>query len=236
MGTHRQNGQALSEALVVLVALASMWAGVAWLGQLQDIRQQLAHISRHAAFAWAHQEMGMAAMAQRANTDLQAKGNQWQTRQGARRLSSALVLRIESDAMAQAAQIGSPDAKARVLHAQWQLGQNAIWVAHAQAATGTLRQPSQALHDFDLLALPLSQHTAILRGHGAANSDSAVKTILSGSEAGWLGMQQASERAGRHVAERVAAVDAAWSRPAPVWDWLSSWEGQVPPRYLERAP
>src|SRR5690606_21491129 len=44
-------GQAMAEALVVLLALLSVWAGLAWLARYQDMALQTSHASRFAVFS-----------------------------------------------------------------------------------------------------------------------------------------------------------------------------------------
>src|SRR5690606_38329884 len=46
-----QDGQAVVEGLLVLIALTSLWVAAAWLGHLQDMALSAQHASRQAAFS-----------------------------------------------------------------------------------------------------------------------------------------------------------------------------------------
>src|SRR5690606_8866933 len=131
----RQAGQALVESLVVLTVLGSLWAGIAWLGRLQDAGLQLAHASRRAAFAHAHQGLAPEALAPGGDGYLDAPGHRWRTRQGRVFLAGGAQLTLESLGAMTGLQPGDPVAGAAALRREWHLGDAAVWRAVARAGT-----------------------------------------------------------------------------------------------------
>jgi hypothetical protein len=108
------------------------------------------------------------------------------------------------------------------------LGDANVWRAAVSVDTGSRRAVGDALHDFDRLGLGLGRHTAILSGTGAAGDDTSVQRNLSDSEQAWGRLADVSRREGLSVEQRVQALDGAWGRAPPDWDWLGAWAGEVP--------
>ncbi len=236
MGRQAQAGQALIEALLVLGGLGSFWIAISWLGQLQDIRQQLDHASRHAAFAHAYQGLEPLMIDLQVQQDLSGPGNRWQGRDGQARAAGAPRVSLDQVETPPFAQIGDPLPIAAALRAELQLGDALPWRAHVSLTTRGLPTATGTLRDFDQLGLSLHRHTAIAAGSGAAHSDAAVQDTLGRSAAAWRSMAEPSRGAGQAVSQRMAGVDQAWGRAQPDWDWLSSWVGRIPARYLEDTP
>ncbi|HET8597582.1 MAG TPA: hypothetical protein VFM22_07475 [Castellaniella sp.] len=227
----RQDGQALAESLVVMGVLASLWLGLAWLGRLQDAALHLAHASRHAAFAWAHQgldEIGAAA------TDAGAQ-KVWQTRQGGPLLPEGMSVALDVLPQPLSGLPGDSVPGAGGMRRELRLGEEQIRIARAAARTAGGPGTQGRLRDFDRLAVSLRRHTAILSGSGAVSGDAEVQRILGGSTRAWGHAAQPSQSLGRSLTARLAPVDAAWGRPPPVWDWLGAWAGRVPQRHLHRG-
>ncbi|MFA5662785.1 hypothetical protein [Castellaniella sp.] len=236
MNRHAQAGQALAEALLALGVLGSLWVAIGWLGQLQDIRQQLDHASRHAAFAFAHQGLAPASIEAQAQQDMAGPGHVWQTRDGLARISGTAALHLGQTGSPAPVQIGDPAAVAKALRRELHLGDEQPWAARISLATRGRPSVLGTLADFDLSGLRFQRHTAIARGSGAAQADAEVHEILAQSQAAWRTMADSSRTAGYAVAQRMAGVDQAWSRAQPEWDWLASWAGRLPARYLEVSP
>lgn len=228
-----QGGQALVETLVVLTVLGSLWLGIAWLGRLQDIGLQLAHASRRAAFAHAHQGLAPAALDHAGDGYLDAPGHRWRTRQGRDLLAGAPRLDIESLGAMTGLQAGDPVAGAADLRRELRLGDPTVWRAVARVQTAGGAGTAGALHDFDRLGLSLQRHTAILSGDGAAGNDAEAQSIMAGSPRAWGVAASASRAAGQGVLSRVKGMDAAWGRALPAWDWTDSWTGSVPRPHLQ---
>ena len=228
-----QHGQALAEALIVLAVLGSLWAGIAWLGRLQDVGLQLAHASRHAAFAHAHQGLVPTALPAIAGIYLDAPGHRWNTRQGHAFLADAGTVEVTSAGPQGGLQPGVPVAGAAGLRGELLLGDSTVWRLVARAQTTGDQIPQGGLADFDRLPLRLVRQTAILRGTGAAAGDADVQTILAGSARAWGDAAASSHAAGDTILDRAGGVDAAWGRPLPDWNWISPWTGSVPRPHLQ---
>ncbi len=227
-----QGGQALVETLVVLAALGSLWLGIAWLGRLQDIGLQLAHASRRAAFAHAHQGLAPGALGPGGDGYLNAPGHRWRTRRGQGFLAEPAYLDIEPLGDMTGRQAGDPGAAASDLRRELRLGDPRVWRAGARVRTAGGISSTGSLLDFDHLGLDLRRHTAILSGDGAAAGDGEVQSILAGSARAWGATASASRAAGRAALDRLGGVDAAWGRVLPDWDWVDSWTGSVPRPHL----
>lgn len=229
----QQGGQALVETLVVLTVLGSLWLGIAWLGRLQDVGLQLAHASRRAAFAHAHQGLSPAALGRAGDAYLDAPGHRWRTRQGQDFLGDEARLSIASLGAMTGRQAGDPVAGSADLRRELRLGDPTVWRAVARVETAGAVDTTGALHDFDRLVLGLSRHTAILSGDGAAGDDAEAQSILANSPRAWRTAASASRTAGKAVLNRLKGVDAAWGRALPDWDWTGSWAGSVPRSHLQ---
>ena len=228
-----QAGQALAETLVVLAVLGSLWVAIAWLGRLQDVGLQLAHASRRAAFAHAHQGQTPQMLAPAADGYLDAPGHRWLTRQGQDFLDGAAGLDLQALGPQDGPQAGDPSAVAAALREELQLGDPTVWRALARVRTAGGPTTQGTLADFDRLGLHLQRQTAILSGDGAAHGDAAVQAVLAGSRHAWQGAAAASQRAGEAVLDRAAGVDAAWGRALPDWNWIDAWTGSVPHPHLQ---
>ncbi|MGA0584480.1 MAG: TadE family protein, partial [Castellaniella sp.] len=148
-----QGGQALVETLVVLVALGSLWLGIAWLGRLQDVGLQLAHASRRAAFAHAHQGLAPEVLEPGGDGYLDAPGHRWRTRRDQGFLAEPARLDVEPLGAMTGRQAGEPEAAASDLHRELRLGDPRVWRASARARTAGQASTTGALHDFDHLRL-----------------------------------------------------------------------------------
>jgi hypothetical protein len=229
----QQGGQALAEALVILVVLGSLWVGIAWLGRLQDVGLQLAHASRRAAFAHAHQGLPPQALEPGGDGYLDAAGQRWRTRQGQDFLAGAVHLRLRSMGVLHGPQPGDPVTGASAMRQELQLGDPAIWRAEVGVETAGSIATRGTLPDFDRLGLGLRRHTAILSGDGAAAGDGEAQSTLASSPHAWGNAATASRTAGEHILARLRGVDVAWGRALPDWDWIHAWTGSVPDSHVQ---
>lgn len=228
MRLYRQSGQAVVEGLVVLGVLSSLWLGVAWLGQLQDAALQMGHASRHQAFALSHQgrepdELAIGHL----------PGQSWQTRRGEALLDveviqSSFVLDKRSPDL----EPGGDTPAAAAVRQDLRLGDSGIWVVNVYGQTTGEAEPGMGLQHFDRLRLGINRHMAIMRGTGAAVSDSATQTRLAQANSVWAVQAGRSMALGEQVSERMQAVDAAWGRADFRPDWLAPWTGWIPARHL----
>ena len=228
-----QSGQALAEALIVLIVLGSLWVGIAWLGRLQDVSLQLAHASRYAAFAEAHQGRDDTAMHTVIAPYVDAPGHRWQTRQGLDFLAQDLALAWQPVGEPQGPQPGDPMAAAADLRRELQLGDPVVWRVAARVRTAGHDTTAGLLADFDHLGLSLNRQTAILRGDGAAQGDAQVQAILAGSARAWGDAAAQSRHAGETIFRHAGGVDVAWGRAVPAWNWIDAWTGSVPRPHLQ---
>lgn len=227
-----QGGQALVEALVALAVLGGLWLGIAWLGRLQDAGLQLAHASRRAAFAHAHQGLAPEALEPGGDGYLDAPGHRWRTRRDLGFLAGPARLDVEPLGAMAGRQAGDPEAAAPDLRRELRLGDPRVWRASARARTAGQASTTGSLRDFDHLGLDLRRHTAILSGDGAAEGDAEVQSILAGSTRVWSAAASTSRTTGRAALGRLGGVDAAWGRVLPDWDWMGPWAGSVPRPHL----
>ncbi|TAN30724.1 MAG: hypothetical protein EPN31_02280 [Castellaniella sp.] len=240
-----QAGQAMVEGLVVAGVLGSLVAAVLWLGGLQDVGLQLQHASRRVAFGHAHQGLRSDRFSMGVDGYLASAGHEWRMRRGDELVrsrdpgqagldgESPVRVGLERLALEPTRQPGDGVAGASRWRAQLRLGDANVWRASVSADTGSGRTVGGALHDFDRLGLGLRRHTAILSGTGAASDDPTVQRNLSDSEQAWGRLADVSRREGLAVEQRVQALDGAWGRALPNWDWLGAWAGEVPFGHLQ---
>lgn len=228
-----QAGQALVETLAVLAVLGSLWLGIAWLGRLQDAALQLAHASRRAAFAHAHQGLAPEALGSGGDGYLDATGHRWRTRRGSNLLAEDVHLALEPGGAAAGRQPGDAVAGAADLRRELRLGDSTVWRAVARVQSAGEDGTTGALSDFDHLGLDLRRHTAILRGDGAAADDAGAQSTLAGSPRAWSDAAAASRAAGQGALGRIGRVDSAWGRALPDWDWVGPWATAVPRLHLQ---
>ena len=239
---HGQGGQALLEGAVVMLVLLSAWVASAWLLRFQDMALQASHASRYAAFSLSrHPDYRPVDVLRQSY--FMGPGHQWQDRRGHQILSasrSEITLQVTRDArLSSAAQPGGAHADVQRLRREWLLEDAGIFSAQVAAApqavavTGSLPNASfgAGLRQFDAYYPRLVRHTAILSGAGHASSDRDTQLRLGQSALAW-GNAAASSALGRQVAAAVTAVDGAWKRPAPVFDWLEAWQGMVPEQHF----
>lgn len=234
----RQQGQALTEALVVFSVLLLLWAGVAWLGRFQDMALQASHASRFAAFSAA---LGAPSQVETVRQSyFESPAQRWADRRGQLLLQadrSDVQLHVGRGpvlpGLAQAAQ-NAPNAS--LLREQWQVADSGI--VDARVSVQFFPQPAQSqqgnglfmseLRDFDLPYPRLTRHTAILADAGHASDDASVQVRVAASSLAWSdAANQSYELAGR-ISNVMSSIDAGWRRPAPNQEWLNAWAGEVP--------
>ncbi len=228
-----QTGQALVESLLAFVVVASFVIGILWLGQLQDLKLQLGHMSRRAAFAAVQQNMAEDRYTSSANIYLQHPGNFWSTRLGHALNKQSEAIKRQVAALDPSAKPGGPLKNAAWLRRELRLGDDAISVFAISSSLAGASEFNNELNSFDRLAITLNQATAILNGSGAGDADKEIQQRIATSQHLWASFANYSKTHGSNVATAMQAVDAAWGRPQPGWDWLSAWSGSVPKKYLK---
>lgn len=233
MPRHKQSGQAVVECLVVLGVLASLWVALAWLGRVQDAALQAGHASRHRAFALAHQGLGEG-MAYAGDPIVPDQGG---TNRRGEAFLDAAATRASSQPTARQPSIQPGDhfAGAATVRADLVLGDPRIWVTEVHIETNGETEPGLGLAVFDRRRLGLGRHTAIMRGSGASDGDSATQQRIAQAHSVWGRYAGPSTALGRQVAERMQPVDAAWGRAEASFEWLQPWAGRIPARHLDRG-
>jgi hypothetical protein len=245
-----EKGQALIEGVVVLLALLSLWVAIPWLSRFQDIALQASHASRFAAFSMTRNRAAMPVQQIREHY-FSGPAHQWADRRGQALLSldkSEVSLKISAGAaLAAQAQPGGSAQLAQLLRSDWRLEDSGIINAHVSVALPAfqvLATPAASGSDsikagisqFDKGYPVVSRHTAILAGAGHASSDTDTQIRVSESGLGWSDSAQRSYALGRKIESRMAPVDQAWGRPAPVFDWLLPWAAEVPEFHIGNHP
>jgi len=94
-------------------------------------------------------------------------------------------------------------------------------------------QPVQAT-GFQLPAWPaLERRAVMLTGTGHASGDEPVRQRLANADVPWAQAAAVSYGLARQVTEFMMPVDQPWGRTAPDDEWLSRWQGRVPPWHLD---
>lgn len=233
-----QQGQALTEGLIVLLCVLTFFAATTWLGRLQDVALYEQHASRFGAFELARAgNIDNAKLSPRFFHGLHAG---WRNRQG-----NALVVddRVQVTYNRQTlldpqSQPGAVDSSATILRKEWELQDRGIANVSLRIrprATTPSEQTStragragQAPDFFDNLAVSLRRHTAILVDAGHAIDARSAHERAARSNTAWQQVAHASYAAGKKIAAAAMPVDAPWGRAAPVFDWFMPWAGKKP--------
>lgn len=255
-----QRGQAAAEALLVLLLLASLWVGTAWLLRWQDIAMQAQHASRYAAFA-ASRNAAAQPLEDIRHGYFSGPAHLWRDRRGADLLSAArseVSLQFDlGQVLDAAAQPGGAHADARDLRQGWLIEDAGIVTARVEVAAVAPAPPTSGqaqidaapasglarlgassasgLAQFDAWRPVIRRHAAILAGAGHASSDAWAQRRVAGSGLGWADAADRSYALGRGVQSWAGGLDRPWGRTEPLFDWLGPWAGRVPDRYLRSA-
>ncbi|MCC2595413.1 hypothetical protein LKR43_03575 [Pusillimonas sp. MFBS29] len=242
-----QCGQALVEGLLAMLVLVSIWVAVAWLGNLQDMALTVQHASRHAAFSYTRNPSPESSVSLRGQYFM-GPAHQWNERSGKAMLPWPRdQVRIDvsrSAVLGQPAQAGGTNPLAHVLRNDWGLLDKGI--VHAQVLAlpkaDTVHHPDLSTSRASILGLKdfsiypqLRRHISILEGAGHASGDVHAQQIIGRSLLAWSDSAHASGAIGLRVDATMSAVDKAWDRQHPVFDWLQPWAGYVPAERLEHS-
>ncbi len=240
-----QAGQAIAEGLLAMGLLAALGTAIVWLGQMQDIGLAARHAGAYAAFAAAR---GHFSADETRTSFFSGPAHRWMSLQG-----RLLLEQLERDVAVQLtprnplagdAQPGGPQPAASALRDAWSM-EGGLLRAQVAAAPQYIRFPAarpingvsgEDATQREMDGFVLRRHTSILTGAGHASGDDAAQARLAASALAWGRDAGGSYRLGRSVHALMEGVDAAWARPAPLFDWLSPWSGHVPGRHLRSAP
>jgi len=224
----RNEGQALTEGVVVMAALLLLWVMSGWLIRLQDLALQASNASRYAAFDLARQ----------ANTDhvqfaasphvyFSGLGQQWRDLRGRSWLANERAVRLSGQLgtpLPELAQPGGANALASTLRLQWALADTGVREVTVTVApkTGIANQPEY-----------LQRQAFIAVNAGHASDDGHVVRRVRASGLAWAETEQASRHVGLSMGARLQPLDDPWSRPEPTFDWLKPWQHNVPSLHLQ---
>lgn len=214
-----QKGQALTEALILLVLLAALFMAVTWLGKLQDIGLQLNHASRHNAFKIAYQKQDLSTDSYLADY---LSNSRWARQDGAN-LIGDFELAITPTEINPYKYANKKFVSSLALFDELKLVDKNLWQITASTNTAERNRPD----------LRLSRFTTILRDVPSIKDDAQVQTNLANSNSAWRRNSDQSIRLGQELTSRLKGLDKAWNRSLPDWDWLKSWTGEVPRRHLK---
>lgn len=239
----QQAGQAVVEAGIVLSMLLLLWFAISWVAGLQDIGLAAQHAGRHAAFMHSRGAPGDMRFAVRKHY-FYGPAHQWSSIDGGTLFDTVAdepQLHIDSGvALPDYAQPGGEASHAASLRHGWALQDSGITTAQVSVATRASRHLSavssvDAPDDVMGASWTLRRHTSVLTNGGHAQNDTAVQERVAASGPGWTNSAQASYGLAQRITDRMGAVDAGWTRPLPLMDWLGAWEGAVPDSHLVPA-
>lgn len=214
-----QQGQALIELMVMVLAIFMLLWAMIWLQRWQQIRLQIQHHAALQAFRLSQSyELGAEALALMPSY-LQGLYSPLAHQQ----LSSYQVLGAmpeQTGFMSTATQDGLFGATQR-----WQVR------SLAQAEPAHTMPWAQRLFEF-LPAMQVQSQSSIWVGAGHAHHDTHATQRLQQSNTLWAEAQGASRLAIQPLVPIFSVVDAGWSRPSPSTNWLQPWQESVPEIHL----
>jgi len=223
---HRQNGQALTEATIVLGALSGLLWAVYATGIWQDDALRTGLAARQAAFTYSRLGSDFSG-SDLSGADFPADYfHDTDDDNAGIRITLTPML---PDGLPDSAQPGGAHAYAVTLRRDWHVAESAVMAAHAEVAVSHRGRIGAALGELQTY----TRHTVVLRGAGHAGSDSQVHARIADSDLGWQTPTQASIAAGQALAARMQPVDEPWARPQPDFDWLQKWTEATPPQALQ---
>jgi len=220
-----QQGQALVEGMMVVLAAGLLWVAIVQIAQLRDMAMQAQHASRIAAFAAAHDTLATDTSALR-KTHFAGPSHRWRDHAGRPLLpdpDAQLALRLTQRAPLPAyAQPGSTDADALRLRREWRLEDAGLVRADVAVA---VHAPFSARRQ---AGITIRRHTAILRDAGHSPDADRAQRRVGESAYAWTDAVRRSTAVGQSVQRVLEPVDAPWNRPSPSYDWLMPWAGEHP--------
>lgn len=223
MTIYKQLGQAMIEALLLIIVLASLFIAVIWINKLQDIGLQLNHQSRNLVFKYAYQKTDIA------DNDYLQK-NIWLNRQTESLINNITINNKNNESGAYYL-VGKNFGHILPLFDELKLGDSSILKTTVSASIGDLDKPSR-ISNFDRNKLTISRYTSIMTDVKTIPNDSQIQENLRGSKTIWHSQANKSIALGHELEDKLQGIDQAWGRPLPNWDWLGRWASQLPARHL----
>lgn len=203
-----QEGQAMAEALLVCLALLLLSSASVWLFRAQQVALSVQHASARSAFLAARQ--------------LPSASNQSAGR-------NYVIAHLRS----------TPSAQTRYrLADQWKADNRRIFQVDVRQplavpfADGGLFARMSA-HNGATPALTLKRSTAILIDAGHASSDAHTQQRVAQAQTAWALAAHTSYDLAEKINHAMAPVDAAWSRPLLMSEWVGHWASVVPEDTLD---
>lgn len=198
-----QAGQAMAEALLVCLTLLVLSSASVWLFRAQQVALSVQHASARAAFLAARQ--------------LPSPGNPSAG-------PNYVIAHLRS----------TPSAQTRYrLADQWKADNRRIYQAHVwQPLTVPFSHggllAGMSAHKGASPALTLKRSTAILIDAGHASSDAHTQQRVAQAQTAWALAARTSYDLAEKINQAMAPVDAAWSRPLLMSEWVGHWASVVP--------
>ena len=236
----RQSGQSVVEALVLLLVLILMFMAIPWLGRISDIGLQQSSASRYAAFQLTRDANTLIENDIKARFFLQPE-HQWKDRANKQiterehiHVSVTRNKKLNTDA-----QPGGDGSHQLKLRREWEIEDQGIANVsidtrpqYTQVDDRTNEPMSPSLSFFDQQIINIHRHTAILTDTAHSSSDLYAHQRSAQRQLAWSEATTASYESGQKIRDIASPVDAAWSRPEPVFDWIKPWAGQLPQHHL----
>jgi len=214
-----QDGQALVELLVAMLSMIALYLAIVWLGRVQDVALQAEHQASHLAFLGAHGDASWTNS--RTSTETAP--------------TATLTHLPPAPPVAQPAGLAT---HAAALRRDWGVADSGVLQALVRVpvsiqAANAGAQAMPTLQAFQFPAgLMVARRATTLSGTGHANSDTHVQQRTANAALPWAQAATVSQELVQQVRDRMMPVDQAWGRAAPEGEWLSRWQGQVPPWHL----
>ncbi|MFA5488301.1 MAG: hypothetical protein WC284_03695 [Candidimonas sp.] len=237
----RQQGQAMAEGIVVLVALLSMWVAVSWVGRLQDMALQADHAGRHGAFSLTRQSVDGLRPSDVLSPYLHVERHRWHDTAGRvlqahDRFGASWTVDRERQ-VGTPGQIGRDQVHAARLRRDWHAHDDGIYRSRVGVSPWVDQPPASGVvwWRFSQAYPTVARSTSIVAGVGHASGDRHAQAVMGGSGLAWVDHARVSRHLSESVTEVMHAVDQPWRRPVPASDWLASWVDLVPDRHVAPA-
>lgn len=219
-GEHHLRGQALAEGVVVLALLATLYWAIPVLGRYQDMVLSSTQASRHAAFLASRDDTAEG----QSNAVIPGFSLAWRDHRGEALVTQAPALEWHRLAPSASLQPAGLRSEVEGLYSDWHLTDRGVLVTNVSVrARDLVSDPGRTAG-----LLRFQGHTALLTQAGHAVDDADVSRRIAAGRSGWGQAYGLSVTTGRSLAGRLRETERGWGRPAPDFDWLTSWDAKLP--------